>query len=255
MGIALMTGRVAILLLGLAATAATADSLAVAVASNFRLPAEEIAAQFRRETGFDARLSTASTGKHYAQIVNGAPFDVFLAADSKHPDLLAKAHPDLDGTRRTYAIGSLVLWSRAAEFADGDCRDALEDIGDRRIAMANPDIAPYGAAARQFLVNAGLWAELRPRAVFGENIAQALHFVATGNAQLGLVARSQALDPRLPAATCSWPVPADMHEPILQQAMLLPHGRGNVAAAAFVEYLGSPAARDIISRFGYGTPE
>jgi len=250
-----MTGRVAIFLLGLAATAAAADSLAVAVASNFRLPAEEIAAQFRRDTGFEARLSTASTGKHYAQIVNGAPFDVFLAADSKHTGLLAEAHPDLAATRRTYAIGSLVLWSRATEFAGGGCRGALDAMGNRRIAMANPDIAPYGAAARQFLVKAGLWAAIEPRAVFGENVAQAMHFVATGNAQLGLVARSQALDPRLPAASCSWPVPAGLHEPILQQAILLPHGRGNAAAVAFVEYLGSAAARDIIGRFGYGTPE
>lgn len=254
MGIALMTGRVAILLLGLAATAAAADSLAVAVASNFRLPAEDIAAQFSRETGHEVRVSMASTGKLYAQITNGAPFDVFLAADSKHPGLLAEAHPELAATRRSYAIGSLVLWTRDAEFADGNCRDALEAIGNRRIAMANPGIAPYGAAARQFLVNAGLWAEIEPRAVYGENIAQAMHFVATGNAQLGLIAKSQALDPRLPAATCSWPVPADMHEPVLQQAILLPHGQDNAAAAAFVEYLGSAAARDIIGRFGYGTP-
>lgn len=256
MGNALTTGRLLILLLGIAISgAASADMLTIAVASNFRVPAEEIAAQFRRETGAEVRISSASTGKLYAQIANGAPFDVFLAADAQHPGLIAESFPAVAETRRTYALGALVLWSRDASLAEGGCREALAAIGNRRLAIANPEIAPYGAAARQFLVGAGLWEGLQGRIVYGENIAQALHFVASGNAQLGLVARAQALDPRLPAATCSWPVPETLHEPILQQAILLPHGLDKPAAAAFVEFLGSAPVRDIIAGFGYGIPE
>jgi molybdate transport system substrate-binding protein len=230
---------------------AGAGQLTAAVASNFAVAAEAIADRFTAETGHDVRVSTASTGVLYAQIVNGAPFDVLLAADSERPRLLEEAGEGVAGTRFTYAIGRLVLWSRDKKLAGMDCRARLEDLGRDRLAIANPRTAPYGNAAREFLQAAGLWDRVSPRLVFGENIAQTLQFVATGNATLGLIAEAQAVDPRLPPATCSWPVPAEMHAPIAQQGILLKRAIDNPAATAFVEFLRSRTAQQIILRHGY----
>lgn len=244
---------VALLVLIVTVSDGHADTLTVAVASNFRLPAEAIGASFTEATGRPVRLSFASTGKLYAQITNGAPFDVFLAADARHPQLLVQSGRAVAKTRMTYAIGSLVLWSRDPAFASVDCRSALDNLGKRRLAIANPATAPYGVAAKQFLQTAGLWQHVELRLVLGENIAQALQFVATGNAQLGLIAGSQAVDARLPEATCSWPVPESMHEPIMQQAIVLRRAADRAAAAAYIEYLAGDEASAIVRRYGYET--
>ena len=172
----------------LPAASAAGDRLTIAVASNFAQVALELAEAFARDTGAAVRVSTGSTGKLYGQIVNGAPFDVFLAADAVRPALLENAGEGLAGTRRTYAIGSLVFWSRAPELAD-QCTDALANL-DGRLAIANPVTAPYGRAAKEYLMAEGRWEALEPSLVFGESAAQTLQFVATGNAQAGLVAAS-----------------------------------------------------------------
>jgi len=223
----------------------------VAVASNFSLAVDEIAAQFTATTGQPIRVAKASTGKLHAQIVNGAPFDVFLAADSARPASLETSGEGVSGTRFTYALGELVLWSRELD----DCRGALQDPGNIRIAIANPAIAPYGAAARDFLQQAGLWESATSQLVVGENISQALQFVASGNAQLGLVARSQLQVPALPDATCTWPVPFALHAPIEQQAILLKRGAHTEGAPLFLQFLRSDAGRVIIERHGYRLPE
>jgi molybdate transport system substrate-binding protein len=223
----------------------------VAAASNFSLAVDDITAQFTAVTGQRVRVTTASTGKLYAQVVNGAPFDVLLAADSLRPGSLESSGAGVRGTRFTYAIGELVLWSRQLD----DCRAALDAPGTVRVAIANPDIAPYGAAARDFLRQAGLWQSVRPQLVIGENISQALQFAASGNAQLGFVARSQLQVPSLPAATCTWRVPSWMHAPIEQQAILLQHGAGADGARRFLQFLRSDAGRVIIERHGYRLPE
>lgn len=230
---------------------AHAESLTIAVASNFRVPAEQIIAKFEQQTGHEVRISSASTGKLYAQIKSGAPFDLLLAADSDRPRRLEEAGIGIRGTRRTYAIGGLVLWSTDPANAGVDCRDLLGDLGARRMAIANPRTAPYGIAARQFLTNVGLWERVSPRLVYGENIAQALHFVATGNASLGLIAASQLHDSRLPEATCVWPVPAARHAAIEQQAIQLGRSADQPAADAFLSFLRGVAAREIIMRYGY----
>lgn len=225
--------------------------MTVAAASNFSLAIDDITAQFTAVTGRRVRVTTASTGKLYAQVVNGAPFDVLLAADSARPESLEASGAGVPGTRFTYAIGELVLWSRQFD----DCREALDVSGDVHIAMANPDIAPYGAAAREFLRQAGLWQSVRPQIVIGENASQALQFVASGNAQLGFIARSQLQAPSLPVASCTWPVPPSSHAPIEQQAILLQHGANAGGARRFLEFLRSDAGRVIIARHGYRLPE
>jgi len=223
----------------------------VAAASNFSLAVDDLAAQFTETTGQRLRVTTASTGKLYAQVVNGAPFDVLLAADTARPESLEATGGGVPGTRFTYAIGELVLWSRRFD----DCRAALDNPGNARVAIANPDIAPYGAAARDFLQQAGLWQSVRPQLVFGENISQALQFAASGNAQLGFIARSQLQVPSLPDATCTWRVPSWTHAPIEQQAILLQHGAGADGARRFLQFLRSDAGRVIIERHGYRLPE
>jgi molybdate transport system substrate-binding protein len=246
-----MRSNLLCLILLICTTSLHAEPLTIAVASNFRSAAEEIAAAFADHTGHTARISSASTGKLYAQIVYGAPFDVFLAADSKHPRLLEEARLIAAGSRQTYAIGGLVLWSRVEQY----CRSALDNLGDRRLAIANPKIAPYGLAARQFLESEGIWSAVEPQLVFGESVGQAMQFVATGNAHLGIIAAAQALDPGLPAPTCTWEVPQDQHAPIEQQFVLVRGAGTNQVAAAFAEFLTGPTATAIIRRFGYGVPE
>jgi len=235
----------------LCVTSANAGPLTVAVASNFRSAAQQVVAAYTARTGQDVRISSASTGKLYAQIRNGAPYDVFLAADSKHPRLLEEAALTVDGSRATYAVGRLVLWSRDVM----DCRQALENLGKRRLAIANPGTAPYGIAARQFLVSANLWERVEPRLVLGENVGQAMQFVATRNAQLGLVAASQAADSHAPQASCSWPVPPGSYDPIEQQLVILRRARMHPAVSSFVEFLSADTAREIVAKFGYGLPQ
>lgn len=228
-----------------------ADLVTVAVASNFAKTAGEISIAFTETSGTPVRISHGSTGKLYAQVINGAPFDVFLSADSRRPMLLEQAGHIVSGSRQTYAIGSLVLWSPDERLRDKDCFEALERGDYGRLALANPDTAPYGSAAREFLIVAGLWESASQRAVFGENIAQTLQFVATGNATLGLVARSQTHDPRLPPATCAWAIPASAHATLHQQVVLLKRARSNTGAQRFIEFLSTPVAREIIQRHGY----
>lgn len=232
-----------------------AEPLTIAVASNFAPTAEAIAAQFMADTGNEVRISAGSTGKLYAQIANGAPYDIFLAADSERPVLLEARGLAVQGTRATYAIGSLVLWSSEPKFENVDCRKHLEDLGRDHLAIANPGIAPYGAAAREFLIGIGLWERVGPRLVFGENISQALQFVASGNASIGLIARSQSIDRRLPKATCNWPVPESAHQPLQQQVVLLQRAASNTVAVKFLKFLTSPAAREIVVRYGYTVPQ
>ena len=224
-----------------------ADSIGVAVASNFARSAAELAERFESEAGVAVRLSNGSTGKLYAQILNGAPFDVFLAADADRPTRLERSGHAVPGARITYAQGTLVLWSRSAS----DCHEALLDENGGHIALANPVTAPYGRAAIEYLQGAGYWHLVSERAVYGENINQALQFVATGNAVTGLIAKSQLSAPQLPEAACTWEVPASSHSSLDQQAVLLARAADNDNARRFLEFLQSDAARDIIRRHGY----
>ena len=231
------------------------EQLTIAVASNFAPTAEEIVAEFSKATNISARISSGSTGKLYAQIINGAPYDVFLAADEDRPKQLELTGHAVAGTRATYAIGALVLWSADASMQDRDCRAALETGDFNHLAIANPATAPYGRAAREFLISAGLWDSVLEHTVYGENISQALQFAATGNAALGLLARSQIRGELPPAATCVWPVPASSHSSISQQAVAIENSRNPESAMRFLNFLNGPEVAAILDRRGYGLPQ
>jgi len=236
-----------VLLALLAGTVQADDPVTVAVASNFSRAALELAARFSGETGMATRLSNGSTGLLYAQILNGAPFDVFLAADVERPALLEHSGHAVTGSRFTYARGGLALWSRDA----ADCLATLKDVNAGRVALANPATAPYGRAAVEFLTNEGHWEVVSGRAVYGENAMQALQFAATGNAVVGVIASAQLVDSHLPESACVWNVPAESHGSIEQQAVLLKNAADNDAAQRFIEFMQSDVALEIIERHGY----
>lgn len=231
------------------------DGLNLAVASNFHNTAVAIAADFTEKTGTEVRISTGSSGKLYAQIVNGAPYDVFLAADSERPRRLEEEGLAVDGSRITYAFGSLVLWSADESLQGESCFGALQKGGYRHLAIANPRLAPYGAAAVEFLRSANLYEAASARLVLGDSVSQALHFVGSGNATLGLIAASQVVSGLPVAATCFWNVPTDMHSPIAQQAVLLRDARSPEAGLRFLKFLQQEGAVVLLNNHGYRTPE
>lgn len=222
----------------------------MAVAANFTAPMQRIAAAFEQDTGHKALLAFGATGKFYAQIKNGAPFQVLLAADDETPARLAKEGLALTETRFTYAIGRLALWSRQPGLVDGQ-GEVLRKGAFMHIAIANPALAPYGAAASETLDKLGLLSALRPRMVQGENIAQTYQFVATGNAELGFVALSQVMSKGKISKGSAWLVPLSLHAPIRQDAVVLGTGRDKPAALALAAYLKSEKARAIIRAYGY----
>ena len=190
------------------------------------------------------------TGKHYAQIKNGAPFDAFFAADSKRPELLEKEAVALPGTRFTYAVGKIILWSPKEGYVDSEAR-VLEKGSFRHLAIANPKLAPYGKAAQEVLLACGSWAALKNKIVRGENIAQTFQFVQSGNAQLGFVAYSQVKQSKHPVVGSFWEVPQSLYSPIAQQAVLL---KEKDTARAFLKFVKSEESLKMIREFGYDTP-
>jgi molybdate transport system substrate-binding protein len=229
---------------------ATAGEIRIAVASNFAGAIKAAADHFEADTGHKVTLAFGSTGKHYAQIWNGAPFDAFFAADARRPELLENEGLALAGSRFTYALGKLVLWSPATAYVDPQGR-ILEHGDFRHLAVANPELAPYGVAAREVLIRRGLWDKFEKRLVRGENIAQAFQFVASGNAELGFVACSQVQRPGHQLEGSFWDVPARLYTPIEQQAVLL---KDTGAGRAFMSFMRSEKAIRIIRDHGYEAP-
>lgn len=241
-----------ICLLALLASAADAhgDEIRIATASNFRHAADEIAQAFEQASGQRATLVFGATGKHYAQITHGAPFDIFLAADRHRPERLESEGNAVAGSRFTYAVGRLALWSPGGGItADAEI---LREGNFRRLAIANPELAPYGLAAKQTLQEFGLWEPLSGKLVRGENVAQAFQFTYSGNAELGLIALSQLQLSGEKHRGNWWLVPASMHRPIDQQAVLI---NDKPAAREFLDFMRSPAALEIIRSHGYGVPD
>ena len=224
----------------------------VAVAANFAEVIDELKPIFEKDGTHKLQATTGSTGKLYAQIKAGAPFNILLSADTKTPEQMEAEKLGVPGTRFTYAVGRLTLWSSDPARIGTDGPAALKATDVNHIAIANPDLAPYGVAARESLQALGLWDALKSKIVMGENIGQTHSLVATGNAQLGFVAASAVLSPRAPKKGSQWDVPQKLFTPIKQDAILLNAGRDNIAAIAFLRFLKSPEARAVIERYGYG---
>jgi molybdate transport system substrate-binding protein len=231
---------------------AQADEVQVAVAANFSAAARKIATQFEKDTGHTVRLSVGATGKFYAQIEAGAPFDVLLAADQKTPAKLVAEGKAVPATLRTYAVGKLVLWSADPGLVDAGGQVLRSDKW-RHLSMADAKLAPYGQAARETLASLALADTVQSRIVTAENIGQALQFVQTGNAELGFVALGQVQPPdgSQPAGSL-WVVPAKLYAPIKQDAVVIAGTHVQKAATQFVDYLESDQARVVIKAYGYG---
>lgn len=234
----------------LASFCACADEVQVAVAANFTAPMKLIAANFEKGTGHKAALSFGATGKFYAQITSGAPFEVFLAADDETPAKLEKEGGAVNGSRFTYATGKLVLWSANQGVVDAQ-GEVLKKNTFSKIAIAAPKLAPYGAAAVETMTRLGLMAALEPKLVTGESIGQAFSFIYTGNAELGFVALSQVVEDGKIKSGSAWIVPENLHSPIRQDAVLLARGKDNKAAVALIAYLKTEKAKAVIRSFGY----
>jgi molybdate transport system substrate-binding protein len=229
---------------------ARAGEVMVAVAANFTAPMQKIALAFEQETGHKAILSFGSTGGFYAQIKNGAPFQILLSADDETPIKLEKEGLGVAGSRFTYALGKLVLWSKQPGLVD-EKGEVLKGGKFERIAVANPKLAPYGAAAIETMTRLGVLQALQPKIVQGENIAQAYQFVASENAQLGFVALSQVMSDGKIAQGSGWMVPASLHTPIQQDAILLSKGADNPAAKALMAFLRTDKMQALIRNYGY----
>ncbi|MBB1608406.1 MULTISPECIES: molybdate ABC transporter substrate-binding protein [unclassified Pseudomonas] len=234
----------------LATHAALADEVQVAVAANFTAPIQAIAKDFEKDTGHKLVASFGATGQFYAQIKNGAPFEVFLAADDSTPAKLEQEKAVVPGSRFTYAIGKLALWSPKDGYVDAK-GEVLKQGGFQHLSIANPKTAPYGLAATQVLDKLGLKDKLAGKIVEGQNIGQAYQFVSSGNAELGFVALSQIYKDGKVTAGSAWIVPADLYEPIRQDAVILEKGKDNAAAKALVDYLKGPKAAAVIKAYGY----
>ena len=227
-----------------------ADEVQVAVAANFTAPMQQIATQFEKDSGHKATLAFGATGKFYAQIVNGAPFEILLSADDETPARLEKEGLGIVGSRFTYAIGTLVLWSANPTLVD--TKGEILKSGDfKHLALANPKTASYGTAAVEAMTKLGLMTSLQPRFVQGENISQTQQFIMSGNAELGFVALSQVYKDGKIAGGSAWIVPANLYQPIQQDAVLLSKGKNKPAAFALLAYLKGDKARAIIKSYGY----
>jgi molybdate transport system substrate-binding protein len=249
-----MNGKLLVIsaILALSCLPLHAEELTIAVASNFARPMNALVAEFEEGTGHHLNVSYGSSGRLYAQIINGAPFHLFFSADQEKSDALEQSGQAVKGSRFTYATGALVLWSAnpELELAEGQ---ALRNLQVKRLAIANPRLAPYGMAAMQVLQVMELDSDYKERLVRGENINQAFQFVNSGNAQAGFMALSQVLDNGSIQQGAGWIIPANLYDPIRQDAVLLKNGNNNQAAQEFLDFMRSQEAQSIIASYGYST--
>jgi len=255
MSICTLRGHVALvaMLFGFVSTPACAGEVRAAVASNFSAPMERIVVLFQQESGHTVKVSLGSSGKFYTQIKGGAPFDVFLSADEAIPKRLEQEGLAVGGSRFVYALGRLALWSAQPGFVDAK-GSVLNRNGYNRLAIADPRLAPYGIAAKETLEKLTMWNAMQRKLVKGENITQTWQFVATENAELGFVALSQIMHDGKVSEGSWWLVPAEMHKPIRQSAVLLSGAKDQAASRVFLAFLKSEKAAAVMRGFGYELP-
>jgi molybdate transport system substrate-binding protein len=241
------------LLFSIVTCSANAAEVSAAVAANFTVPAQQIAALFKKETGNTVKFSFGSTGKFYSQIKEGAPFDILLAADEKTPKKMEQEGLAVANTGFVYAIGKLVLWSAQAGYVDSK-GEVLSKGNYNKLSYAEPKMAPYGLAAQEVLQKLNLWDKVQSKLVTGESITQAYQFAATGNAELSFIALSQIVKDGKVTEGSWWIVPADLYSPIKQSAIQLSAAKDKAASQAFLEFMKSEKALAIIRGFGYGLP-
>ncbi|MET0856160.1 MAG: molybdate ABC transporter substrate-binding protein [Telluria sp.] len=247
--------RLILLLTLLLALPARAETLLVAAASDLSYCIDELGAAFSQQVPqAQLKVSTGASGNFFAQIRHGAPFEVFMSADMDYPAQLARDGDAVGATLTPYAVGRIVLWTLDARFDVQQGMRVFDDARLTRVALANPAVAPYGRAAKAALEAAGKWPALQPKLVIGENIAQAVQFVQTGNAQIGIVSLASVVSPRLKGQGSYYLVPDAGLAPIMQGAIVTAQGKNNPLAARFVQFLSSPAARAILQRHGFGMP-
>jgi molybdate transport system substrate-binding protein len=234
-------------------TSVFAGELHIAVAANFTKPIKQLKQQFEEESKHRVIVSIGATGQLYTQIKHGAPFDIFLAADMKRPQMLVSEGKGVADTLFTYAIGQLVLWSPRTNFVDKE-GNVLSSGKFRHLAIAHPRLAPYGSATKQILEKLGLWQTLQGKIVRGNNVSQAYQFTATGNAELGFIALSHYHTIKTKSRGSHWLIPNNLYDPIQQGAVLLKKGENNPAAQAFFVFLHSPVAQQLIENYGYELP-
>lgn len=235
----------------LAFSQARADSINVAVASNFINPAKLLASRFMAQSGHQVNISAGSTGKLYTQIINGAPFDVFLAANVNEPERLEQQGLALKGMRFTYAVGRLAVWSADQTRIRGDCGNTLKQNDYRKLAIANPRVAPYGKEAVNVLRSLGIYASVKDKLIMGESIGQAFRFVSSQNADLGIISLSQINDPKNTFSGSHCIIEETLHQPLLQQAVVLKRAANNKAVNDFARFLKSNPAREVVLAYGY----
>ncbi len=239
----------------LAMPMAQAATLLVAAASDLVYCIDELGAAFRKEQPTaEVKVTTGASGNFFAQIKRGAPFDVFMSADMEYPRRLVQEGAADPASLTPYAIGRLAVWTFDARFDLGKGMQVFADPRLARVAIANPEVAPYGRAARGALMHHGMWDKVQGKLAIGENVAQAAQFVQTGNAQLGIVSLATVLSPRLKGVGRYYVVPEEGVAPIEQGAVVTRHGQGNPLAARFIQFLQTKAARDILQRSGFGLP-
>ncbi len=231
-------------------TNSNGETIIIAVASNFITPMKKIVAQFEKDTGHQVKIASASSGKIAAQIINGAPFYAFFSADQSKVTVIDDAELAIEGSRFTYAVGTLVLWSAQTDL---DVLTYLKNGQFNKLAIANAKLAPYGLAAEQLLENLELTASTQDKWVKGESIAQTFQFVSTANAQLGLIALSQIMVNGKISKGSAWVVPEQLHQPIKQDAVLLHKGKNSQATLALLQFVQSQKARTILQSYGYRT--
>ena len=249
-----MSARRLFIVLLLALASGSAQELKVAAASDLTAALAKLSSAFEKESGIRLNISLGSSGNFFAQIENGAPFDVFLSADVSFSRRLIDAGFAEQGSLTLYGVGRIVLWTMKPDFEVSRGLAVLADAGVRKVAIANPDHAPYGRAAKAALEHEKLWETLQPKLVLGENIAQTLEFVQTGNADAGVVALSLVLAPKLAGKGLYYEIPEAFHPPLEQSAVITKHGAENAGAKAFLQFLGSPEARPILERYGFRVP-